>query len=168
MRVERIPHDQLLPALLSLIRDSSEPSDSIAVSIADDALRTVCDSAVSDSGRSLCDWSTSPDLEPLYNATIGITDTHAAIAETGSIVVTSGPRRSRGGFLVPPVHIALVFAHSIRPDLIDLFPNTDSRLAAPLPTSLVLITGPSKTADIEGILITGVHGPKEVIVLLID
>jgi L-lactate dehydrogenase complex protein LldG len=47
--------------------------------------------------------------------------------------------------------------------MIDLWP-----LLTPLPTAVVLITGPSKTADIEGILITGVHGPKSVHILLID
>ena len=67
---------------------------------------------------------------------------------------------------MPPVHIAIVRAAQIVPDMLDLWPPG---VPAPsMPASLVLVTGPSKTADIEGILITGVHGPREVRVIVVE
>lgn len=104
---------------------------------------------------------------PLYDADAGITDVQAAIAETGSLVCCSGPGRGRGLSLVPPIHIAVVRKSDIVPDLIDYWASAE-RGGAALPSSIVLITGPSKTADIEGILITGVHGPREVHVVLVE
>jgi L-lactate dehydrogenase complex protein LldG len=109
----------------------------------------------------------SPGFGHLYDADVGITDVQAAVAETGSLVVCSGPGLARGLSLVPPVHVAIVKGSDIVPDLIDLW--NDSRIRPRLTESsnVVLITGPSKTADIEGVLITGVHGPREVYVVLV-
>jgi L-lactate utilization protein LutC len=102
-------------------------------------------------------------FEPLYDIDAGITNVQAAIAETGTLVCTSGEDLPRGLSLVPPIHIAIVFETDIVPDMIDFLP----RLSGPLPTNVVLITGPSKTADIEGVLITGVHGPRAVEVVVV-
>jgi L-lactate dehydrogenase complex protein LldG len=102
-------------------------------------------------------------FEPLYDIDAGITNVQAAIAETGTLVCTSGEGLPRGLSLVPPIHIAIVFETDIVPDLIDFLP----RMSGPLPTNVVLITGPSKTADIEGVLITGVHGPRSVEVVVV-
>ncbi len=99
---------------------------------------------------------------------VGITDVEAALAETGSIIISSGPHLSRGSYLAPPVHIALVRTSQILADLIDYFDRLDGPLNQPNRSATVLISGPSKTADIEGILITGVHGPGEVHVVIID
>lgn len=99
---------------------------------------------------------------------VGITDVEAALAETGSIIISSGPHLSRGSYLAPPVHIALVRTSQILADLIDYFDGIDGPMNQPNRSATVLISGPSKTADIEGILITGVHGPGEVHVVIID
>lgn len=97
-----------------------------------------------------------------FHADAGITDVHAALAETGSIVLASSPHAPRGAALIPPVHLALVRRAQILPDLLDLFtPGLNP------PAALTIISSPSKTADIEGILITGVHGPRELVILLI-
>lgn len=130
----------------------------VAVSVEETALRLLASQAVSHPVR----WQEHNDLDALYDADACITDVLVGIAETGSLVVRSSPSTSRGGFLVPGVHIALVRASQILPDMVDLWP-----ILRPVPTSVVLITGPSKTADIEGILITGVHGPKEVHIVVI-
>jgi L-lactate dehydrogenase complex protein LldG len=95
----------------------------------------------------------------MFAAQVAVTGVHAVVAETGSLVCASGRELWRGLTLIPPVHVAVVRARQIVPDLLDLFtasPPTE------VPANLTLISGPSKTADIEGILITGVHGPGEV------
>lgn len=96
-------------------------------------------------------------------ADVGLSSADAALAETGSLVVRSGPRRSRLATLLPPVHIALVPTQRLTPDL---FTWVAGRAGADFPANLVLISGPSKTADIEQTLAIGVHGPKRLIVIL--
>ena len=103
--------------------------------------------------------------DAMFAADIGVTGVFAAVAETGTLVCTSGNERWRGLTLIPPLHIAIVEAQQIMPDLVDLFAGG---MPAPLPANVTLISGPSKTADIEGILITGVHGPREVHVVVVD
>jgi L-lactate dehydrogenase complex protein LldG len=97
---------------------------------------------------------------------LGLTGADAGLAESGSIVVASGPGRGRLASLLVPVHIAvlrrdrMVFALS---DLVRLRPD----LAAMPGSNLVCITGPSRTADIEMTLSRGVHGPREIHVILV-
>ena len=102
-------------------------------------------------------------MDAQFDASAGVTGVVAAVAETGTLVVVSGDERSRGSFIVPPVHVAIVRESQIVADLMDVWPL----FAGKVPTAITLITGPSKTADIEGILVTGVHGPKEVHVVLV-
>ena len=87
---------------------------------------------------------------------VGLTTVTAAVAETGSVLVDAKAGSPRGTSLLPPIHLCVVLESQIVPDLIDALTLPDE-----LPSSRVWITGPSKTADIEGILITGVHGPAE-------
>ncbi len=101
-------------------------------------------------------------IEPIE---VGLTGAFAGLADTGSLVLASGPGRSRAASLLPPVHIAMlrqsrVFATlpvflAVNPGVIDLGSN------------LVLVTGPSRTADIEMSLTHGVHGPREVHVIVV-
>ena len=79
-------------------------------------------------------------------------------------MVASRPDEPRSLSLLPPVHVAVAERRQILPDLFDLFAalGTDE-----LPANVSIITGPSKTGDIELRLVTGVHGPGEVHVLLI-
>jgi L-lactate dehydrogenase complex protein LldG len=106
--------------------------------------------------------------DSLFSAEIGITGVDYLIAETGSVVVASRPDHPRSLSLLPPVHIAIARREQIVPDLFDLL--NSEKLGNPdmLPSCLTLITGPSKTGDIELRLVTGVHGPGEVLVVLID
>ena len=92
-------------------------------------------------------------------ADIGITSATYAIAESGSLAMASGPGTERAASLFPPVHIAIVERSQILPDLFDLFAKLDAAGGTNMPTNLTLITGPSKTGDIEMTLTTGVHGP---------
>jgi L-lactate utilization protein LutC len=94
-----------------------------------------------------------------YEVEIGLTDVYAAVAETGSIVVRRSAQHPLIASLVPPVHVAVVERHQIVPDLLDLLRKLQAEGTA---GGVTIITGPSKTADIEMNLVTGVHGPGEV------
>ena len=102
----------------------------------------------------------------LFDATdAGITLADSAIAETGTLVAWPGPMEPRTLSLVPPIHFILLDVARICDDLHQAM--TDGRWAERLPTNLLLISGPSKTADIQQTLAYGAHGPKELIVLLL-
>ncbi len=96
----------------------------------------------------------------------GLTGTLAAIAETGSLVLWPDANEPRLMSLVPPVHIALLKADSIYESFAQLI--KEQNWAQQMPTNALLISGPSKTADIEQTLAYGIHGPQQLIVLIID
>jgi L-lactate dehydrogenase complex protein LldG len=110
----------------------------------------------------------SGDRGAMLDATLGITAVSAAIAETGSIVMQSGAGRSRSASLLPPVHLAIVEARLVLPDLFDYFGRLGETLPDTLPGNITFITGPSKTGDLELRLVTGVHGPREWHVALVE
>jgi len=88
---------------------------------------------------------------------VGITSADYALADTGTLVMLASPQEARMISLLPPAHIAVVPRGRILTGLDELFsllPNP-----AESTSSMVLITGPSRTADIEQILVRGVHGP---------
>ena len=101
-----------------------------------------------------------------YDLLVGITGADGGLAESGSIVLTHGANRSRMASLIPDAHIALLPASTIVESL--------SHWAASKPESvtrsvnLVVITGPSRTGDIEMHLTQGVHGPRHVHVLVLE
>ena len=100
-------------------------------------------------------------------AEIGITSATYAIAETGTLAMASGPGTERLASLLPPVHVAIVEARQILPDLFDLFARLEQTDLQNLASNLTLITGPSKTGDIELKLTTGVHGPGQWHVIIV-
>ncbi len=105
------------------------------------------------------------ERETLFAADIGVSGVDHVIAETGSLVVTARPEEPRSLTLLPPVHVAVADRSQLLPDLFDLFAALGGRA---MPSNLSLITGPSKTGDIELRLVTGVHGPGEVHLILIE
>jgi L-lactate dehydrogenase complex protein LldG len=96
----------------------------------------------------------------------GFTSTVGGIAETGGLLLMPGPAEPRLMSLVPPVHIAMLRASAIQ----DSFWSAVKALGwgRSLPPNALMISGPSKTADIEQTLAYGVHGPKRLIVVLVD
>ena len=98
-------------------------------------------------------------------ADVGITSADYALAETGTLVMLSSPEEPRLISLLPPVHIA-VFPQSRMlanlDELLEVLPNPAEQTS-----SMVLITGPSRTADIEQILVRGVHGPGEIYAVIV-
>ncbi len=104
-------------------------------------------------------------LEPMTEVRLGLTGADGAIARSGSIALRSGPGRPRMASLIPLIHIAFLPTDRIHPTLADL------RLRSLDPVSssnVVLITGPSRTGDIEQQLNLGVHGPKQLHVILVQ
>jgi L-lactate dehydrogenase complex protein LldG len=108
----------------------------------------------------------TPDRQALFDFDVGITTAQAAIAETGTLVLESDTERHRLVSLVPPVHIAIVDAESIVPTLADALKLVARENALDMSRTVTFITGPSRTADIELTLAIGVHGPKELYVIL--
>ena len=104
--------------------------------------------------------------DQLFAVDAAITTAAGAVADTGAIILRPDPREPRLMSLVPPIHIAVLPSAAIFPSLGDAM--RDGRWAADMPTNLLLISGPSKTADIELTLAFGVHGPKELIVLVLE
>ncbi len=104
------------------------------------------------------------DSDAAFDAEVGITGARLAVAETGSLALDSGPVQRRMASLAVSIHIAILRTDQIVADLIDWAEAIGSQP----PANTVLITGPSKTADIELVLVTGVHGPKEVHVVLLE
>jgi len=105
--------------------------------------------------------------DAVFQADIGVSGVDYLIAETGSLVLTSRPEQPRSLSLLPPMHIAVAERRQILPDLFDLFAASGVK-PEQAPACVTIITGPSKTGDIELRLVTGVHGPGEVHVVLID
>ncbi len=122
------------------------------------------------------DWqSRHPDIEWFYvgrdrgdlrafcaQADVGLSGAVAALAETGSVILESGPGQSRMATLLPPVHIAVVSRTALTTDLFTWIAQREGEM----PASITIVTGPSKTADIEQTLAVGVHGPKRYVVLV--
>ncbi len=109
--------------------------------------------------------------EACFSAQAGITGVEFALAESGSLVLTSMTEGSQLSSLAPPVHIALYRRSQLRASLDEVLaglPILPASEAAAPGRSVVFVTGPSRTADIEQILIRGVHGPREVHAILVE
>jgi len=127
--------------------------------------------------QSVSFWNTKPlkSLEiasetDLATADIGITGADFAIADTGTLVLLSGPEQPRLTSLLPPVHIAILEKENIVLDIHALFAKLGESYEKKydeLCTCISFITGPSRTADIELNLTLGVHGPGRAIVIIV-
>jgi len=105
----------------------------------------------------------SKDL--LFGIDAAITTTRGGIAETGSLILWPTPDEPRLMSLIPPIHIAVLHANTIYNTFWEAMTTEQWNIG--MPTNALLISGPSKTADIEQTLVYGVHGCKELVVLLI-
>lgn len=100
------------------------------------------------------------------NLDAGLTTTRGGIAETGSLILWPDASEPRLISLVPPIHVALLKATELYGTLSDAM--AEQSWSSGMPTNALLVSGPSKTADIEQTLAYGVHGPRELIVLVIE
>jgi L-lactate dehydrogenase complex protein LldG len=103
--------------------------------------------------------------ELFFHTPASLTGTLGGIAATGSLILWPTPQEPRLMSLVPPFHIALLKASEIHDNLYAVMRAHD--WADHLPTNALLVSGPSKTADIQQTLAYGAHGPKELLVLIL-
>jgi L-lactate dehydrogenase complex protein LldG len=166
MRVERLRLCDLESAIARGLRETKAR----AVSVACDEARfaEIVEGACENEGISIVRSQRGLGFEPHYESQVGVTDVCCAVAETGSLVISSTARRGRAPVFVPPIHFAIVPASRIVGDLLDVWSVLRRDRVVEQSASVVFVSGPSKTGDIEGVLVTGVHGPGEVLVLLVD
>jgi len=107
------------------------------------------------------------DKRQLEACDAGLTACEAVVSQTGSILVSSATGGGRGLSILPPVHIVVAPVDAVVATVGDALHLVAGRYAGQLPSLLSFITGPSRTGDIERILVLGAHGPKELIVLLV-
>ena len=107
--------------------------------------------------------NTDASRDELFGADLGVTAAQWAIAETGTLVLVGDEERHRLASLLPPVHIALLHRSRILANLGEAL----GTLRRPLSPAVTFVTGPSRTADIELQLVIGVHGPRELHVVVV-
>ncbi|MCM8611210.1 LUD domain-containing protein [Accumulibacter sp.] len=112
--------------------------------------------------RPVEEWKT----ELFRDIDASLTSTRGGIAETGTLIIWPDASEPRLLSLVPPIHFALLDADHIHANLLAAIGAQD--WSGNLPTNALLVSGPSKTADIQVTLAYGAHGPKELVVLLLD
>ena len=98
----------------------------------------------------------------------GITRAEFLIARLGSIMITSKQTSGRRLNVFPPVHIVIAYTSQLVYDLKDAFDGIKKKYKDQLPSMISIITGPSRTADIEKTLVLGAHGPKKLFVFLVN
>jgi L-lactate dehydrogenase complex protein LldG len=124
------------------------------------------DGALAEAGIEVTVWRDIEDFrEVAGGADIGLSTAAWAIAETGSLVLESGPGKGRTVTLLPPTYVAVVPVDRVLrtvPEAIERYAGSGG-----LPANVCFHTGPSRSGDIEMSLAIGVHGPGDVHVLLV-
>jgi L-lactate dehydrogenase complex protein LldG len=110
-------------------------------------------------------YSTDTDF---LQAEVGITLCESLIARNGSILISNGNAAGRRLSIYPHCHIVVAYTSQLVLDLKDAFKLLKTKYDDKLPSLVSNIAGPSRTADIEKTLVLGAHGPKELIVFLLD
>lgn len=106
--------------------------------------------------------------EQFNDLKVGITRCDFLIARFGSVMVSSALSSGRRMFVYPETHIVIAKASQVVVELKDALIGMKTKYAGNLPSQITVITGPSRTADIEKTLVMGAHGPKELFVFMID
>ena len=106
--------------------------------------------------------------EEILASDVGLTSVQWAVAETGTLVLDNDVERHRLASLLPPVHVALLDSSKILSDLDELLDSLKGDGASAVSRGITLVTGPSRTADIELTLVVGVHGPEKLKVVVLE
>ncbi len=107
------------------------------------------------------------DVNALEACDVGITECDALIAQTGTVMLSSRRAGGRALSVLPPHHVVLARRDQLVPDLPTAFDLLKTEYGENLPSMISFITGPSRTGDIERILVLGAHGPKKLTVLCV-
>jgi L-lactate dehydrogenase complex protein LldG len=105
------------------------------------------------------------DARELEQCDVGISECAALVAQTGSVVVDSRTCGGRALSVLPPHHVVLARRDQLLPDLPSALALIQRKYAADSPSMISIITGPSRTGDIERILVLGAHGPRQLTIL---
>lgn len=105
------------------------------------------------------------DPHELEQCSVGITNCECIVAQTGSVLISSTKSGGRALSVLPPHHVVIAHKSQLVPDLVEAFDFLQAQYGENLPTYLSFITGPSRTGDIERILVLGAHGPKRLSIL---
>lgn len=149
-------------ALLVELRDAEEWKKAAwdGGSLAD----TVCQSL----SLPLCRTDRPYDAQELESCAVGITGCDALVAQTGSVLLTSRSAGGRAVSVLPPHHVVLARKTQLVADLPEALALIKRQYAPDYPSFISFITGPSRTGDIERILVLGAHGPKKLTVILLE
>ncbi len=109
----------------------------------------------------------SYDKNALEACDAGLTECECLVAQTGSICLTSRSSGGRALSVLPPHHIVIARAEQLEPDLSAAYERLAQKYQGSYPSFMTFITGPSRTGDIERILVLGAHGPRRLTVLLV-
>lgn len=107
------------------------------------------------------------DKAELERCDVGISECDALVAQSGTVVVTSRTAGGRALSCLPPHHVVIARREQLVPDLPTAFALIKKRYGEKFPSMISFITGPSRTGDIERILVLGAHGPKKLTILCV-
>ena len=154
MLVELVRIDELLPKLAAFLREQQSSNVMLSATQLINDLDAV--SYLNQNGLHARSWR-EMNSDEAYEFDAGVTEVDYGVAETGTLVIRHRPEHGRLLSLVPFVHVAIVEPRTLLPDLIDLFEVLAKEGSG---SGVTMISGPSKTADIEMNTVTGVHGPN--------
>ena len=98
----------------------------------------------------------------------GLTECEFLIARFGSVLMSSGLSSGRKMYAWPEIHLVVAYASQLLPEISDAIIGMREKYNGVLPSMLTLVSGPSRTADIEKTLVMGAHGPRELFVFFVD
>jgi L-lactate dehydrogenase complex protein LldG len=107
------------------------------------------------------------DKDALESCDAGLTECESLVAQTGSVCVTARSSGGRALSVLPPHHIVIAKKEQLVSDLAAAYEHLAEKYGANYPSFISFISGPSRTGDIERILVLGAHGPKKLTVLLV-
>ena len=103
-----------------------------------------------------------------HDGDLGVTSCDYLVAQTGSVIVSTLSAGGRVLSVLPPIHLVIATRHQLVPDLATALALLRKRYSGSWPSAISVITGPSRTADIEKILVMGAHGPKRLALYFAD
>ncbi|HWI58475.1 MAG TPA: lactate utilization protein [Bacillota bacterium] len=116
-------------------------------------------------GVTVCRTDKGYQVNDLESCSAGLTECDALVAQTGSVLITSRSAGGRALSVLPSHHVVLARREQLLGDLPEAFALLKRKYAGNYPSLISFITGPSRTGDIERILVLGAHGPKKLTIL---